>query len=50
VKRILFETRLGDWLLRAFERLTGLGLVDVDEIDGERVRATAMGRSSARVS
>jgi len=30
--------------------VTGLGLVDVAEIDGERVRATALGRSSARVS
>jgi len=50
VKRFLFETRAGDLLLQLFERLTGLGLVRLEEIDGERVRATEFGLDRARVS
>ena len=33
VKRFLFETKLGDLVLRAFERLTGLALVDLEELE-----------------
>jgi hypothetical protein len=33
VKRFLFETRLGDLMLRTFERLTGLALVDLKELE-----------------
>ena len=50
IQRVLFETAIGDWLLRALERVAGLALVDVGEIDGERVRATTLGRDRARVS
>ena len=33
VKRFLFETRLGDLVLRALERLTGLALVDLQDLE-----------------
>ena len=33
VKRFLFETRLGDLALRAFERLTGLALVELQDLE-----------------
>jgi hypothetical protein len=33
VKRFLFETKLGDLVLRAFERLTGLALVDLKVLE-----------------
>jgi hypothetical protein len=33
VKRFLFETKLGDLVLRVFERLTGLALVDLEELE-----------------
>ena len=36
VKRWLFNTRLGDLVLRAFERLTGLALVDVKDLEDWR--------------
>jgi len=50
IRWLLFDTRAGNLVLRALERAAGLALVDLSEIDGERVRATALGRSSARVS
>jgi hypothetical protein len=34
VKWWLFETKLGDMVLRAFERLTGLALVDLQDLEG----------------
>jgi len=43
IRRVLFETRLGDLLLRGLERVAGLALVDVGEIEGERYGATAAG-------
>ena len=46
----LLDTKPGDLMLRLFEQLTGLGLVRLEEIDGERVRATTLGRNGARVS
>lgn len=33
VKRWLFETKLGDLVLRLFERLTGLALVGLEELE-----------------
>jgi hypothetical protein len=36
IKRFLFETKLGDLVLKAFERLTGLALVDLDVLDSWR--------------
>ena len=33
VTRWLFETKLGDLVLRAFERLTGLALVDLQDLE-----------------
>jgi hypothetical protein len=46
----LFDTRPGDLMLALFERLTGLTVVEVGEIDGEKVRATKLGLDRARVS
>jgi len=31
--KLLLETRVGDWLLSAFERLTGLIVVDPEQLD-----------------
>jgi hypothetical protein len=33
LRKLLFETTVGDWMLRAFERLTGLGLVELGELE-----------------
>lgn len=32
-RRLLFETKLGDKLLAAFERLTGLAVVEMEDIE-----------------
>ena len=36
LRRFLFETTVGDWMLRAFEHLTGFGLVDLETLEGWR--------------
>jgi len=36
VKRFLFDTRLGELVVRLFELLTGLGLVDLEELESWR--------------
>ena len=36
LKRFLFETKLGDLVLRLFERLTGLALVDLEVLENWR--------------
>ena len=46
----LFDTTAGDWLLRAFERLTSLAIVEIAEIEQQKWGAIALGRDSARVS
>ena len=35
IKRLLFETRIGDLVLALFERLTGLALVDAARLKRE---------------
>ena len=50
IRWALFDTAIGDLVLRALECVTGLCLVDVAEIDGNRWGATALGRDRARVS
>jgi hypothetical protein len=40
VKRFLFETRLGDLVLRTLERLTGLALVDLEELESWQYELT----------
>ena len=40
IKKFLFETQLGDWLLALFERLTGLAVVDVESLEYLSVRAS----------
>jgi len=50
IQWVLLDTKPGDLLLKLFEQTTGLGLVRLEEIDGERVRATTLGRRGARVS
>ena len=35
IRKLLFETRIGDLLLAAFERLTGLAIVPVEQLAGE---------------
>ena len=32
IKWALFETRLGDWLLAALERLVGLAVVELESV------------------
>ena len=34
LRRFLFETAVGDWLLRALERLTGFALVELEVLEG----------------
>ena len=34
LKRLLFETRIGDLVLALFERWTGLAVVDVGQLQG----------------
>ena len=34
IKRLLFGTKFGDWLLSIFEKLTGLALVDIELLEG----------------
>lgn len=46
----LYDTRPGDLMLAAFEKLTGLTIVPVEDIADQRVGATALGRRHARVS
>lgn len=48
IRWLLFDTRAGDLVLRALECVAGLALVELSEIDGERVRATELGLSRAR--
>ena len=35
IRKLLFETRIGDVPLAVFERLTGLAIVPVEELRGE---------------
>ena len=37
IRRFLFDTRAGDVLARAVERLFGLALVDLDQIEAGQV-------------
>lgn len=41
VRRVLFETRVGDWFLGLVERWLGLGVVAVEDLDGLRVRVVS---------
>lgn len=45
IQWVLLDTKLGDLALQAFERLTGLGPVHLEEIDSEQAEATAKGRA-----
>jgi hypothetical protein len=54
VKRALFETRIGGWLLARLKRAAGLAVVDADQIGQQEVRLPhwprkrrAMGREKA---
>jgi hypothetical protein len=38
LKRLLFETRFGAWLLARFEMWAGLAVVDAAELGSRRVR------------
>ena len=40
IKRFLFETKLGDLVLKALERLTGLALVDLEVLEDWRYGIT----------
>jgi len=40
VKRFLFDTRLGELVVRIFERLTGLALVDLEELESWQYELT----------
>jgi len=37
-KKLLFNTRLGDWLLATFERLTGLAVVELGTVVVDQFR------------
>jgi len=47
VQRLLLDTKPGDVVLRTFERLTGLGVVKLEEIEDVRVAATPKAKSRA---
>ena len=40
VKWFLFETRIGDLLLTFVERVTGLGIVPIEQLDASREKPT----------
>ena len=40
IQRLLLDTKPGDVVLRTFERLTGLGVVKLEEIENVQVAAT----------
>jgi len=46
VQRLLLDTKPGDVVLRTFERLTGLGVVKLEEIEDVRAVATAKGNAA----
>jgi len=46
VQRLLLDTKPGDVVLRTFERLTGLGVVRLEEIEDVRVAATPKGETA----
>ena len=46
LREFLFGTRLGDRVLRATERATGLAVVDLAEVEGERYGVTPAGRAA----
>jgi len=37
VRWLLFETRIGNWLLSVWERATGLAVIDAEELQDRRV-------------
>jgi hypothetical protein len=41
LKRLLFETRLGEWLLASLERRAGLAVVDANWLGHQRPTAPA---------
>ena len=46
IQRLLLDTKLGDRALQKFERLTGLGVVKLEEIEDVRAVATAKGNAA----
>jgi len=46
IQRLLLDTKPGDVVLRTFERLTGLGVVKLEEIEDVRVAATPKGEAA----
>jgi len=50
IARMLFETKAGDAALRAFEKATGLALVEIGEIADVRVAATPKAKAAAAKS
>ena len=36
LRKLLFDTKVGDWMLRAFERLTGFALVELEVLEDWR--------------
>ena len=48
IRTFLFDTRAGDLVLRALERIAGLAVVDVGEIADPHIAVTAKGRAAAK--
>ena len=48
VQRLLLDTKPGDVVLRTFERLTGLGVVRLEEIEDVRAATTPKGQAAAK--
>ena len=48
IQRVLFETKIGDRALQALERLTGCGLVPLEQIEDVRAVATPKGNAAAK--
>jgi len=49
IQELLLNTKGGDLALRALERLTGLGVVRLEEIEHEQVAVTPTGKAAAKV-
>jgi len=47
IQWLVLETRIGDLMLRAFEKLSGMAMVKVDELNC-RAEATPKGEAAAK--
>lgn len=48
LENLLFETRIGEWLLAQFERRTGLAIVRAESLGNQEIRPTATGQNGTQ--